>query len=47
MVRLWVHECERVLSDRLVSESDLAKFGEMRLDIIKKHFGNMPLVRKF
>ena len=44
VVRLWVHECERVLSDRLVSDNDLAKFSEMRVDVIKKHFGNMPLV---
>lgn len=46
VVRLWVHECERVMSDRLVSDNDLAKFSEMRVDVIKKHFGNMPLVSK-
>ena len=44
-VRLWVHECERVLGDRLVSDTDRAKFGELRLEVTKKHFANLPLVR--
>mmetsp|Transcript_13737 Transcript_13737/g.31794 ORF Transcript_13737/g.31794 Transcript_13737/m.31794 type:complete len:4493 (-) Transcript_13737:49-13527(-) len=36
--RLWVHECERVFSDRLVTEQDLVRFGEMLADTVKKFF---------
>ena len=44
-VRLLTHECERVLSDRLVSDTDLAKFATLSQDVAKKHFGSMPMVR--
>ena len=44
MVRLWVHECERVLGDRLVSEADGARFAEFRSQITRKHFEDLPLV---
>lgn len=44
VVRLWVHECERVLGDRLVSEADQAKFGEFRAAAIRKFFGDLRLV---
>ena len=45
VVRLFVHECERVLRDRLVSDADLAKFGEFRDAVLRKHFADVPLVR--
>ena len=43
-VRLWVHECERVLCDRLVSDTDIAKFGELRVNATKKHFDDLQQV---
>ena len=45
-VRLLMHECERVLSDRLVSDTDLAKYATLSLDVTKKHFGAMAMVRR-
>lgn len=44
VVRLWVHECERVLSDRLVSEADIAKYREFRTAVLQKYFGDLPRV---
>lgn len=44
-VRLWVHESERVLRDRLVSEADMAKFQEFRDAVIRKHFSDLPLAQ--
>ncbi len=45
VVRLWVHECERVLMDRMVSDTDMLKFGDFRVNITKKHFDDVPQVR--
>ncbi|KAK9808985.1 hypothetical protein WJX72_007373 [[Myrmecia] bisecta] len=38
VVRLWVHECERVLMDRMVSDTDMVKFNEFRVNVTKKYF---------
>ena len=38
LVRLWIHECERVFLDRLITESDMSKFSEMRVQLTKKYF---------
>ena len=43
-VRLWIHECERVFADRLISESDIARFSELRLSATKKYFGSLNQV---
>ena len=44
VVRLWVHECERVLADRLINAADLAKFNDMRQKATKKFFAEIPQV---
>lgn len=44
VVRLWVHECERVFSDRLINNFDMNKFNEYRINITKKFFDNIPQV---
>jgi hypothetical protein len=41
-VRLWMHECERVFRDRLVSEADASKFDEFRAAVTKKFFEDLP-----
>ena len=38
VVRLWVHECERVFGDRMASEEDVARFHKMRLGVTRKQF---------
>ena len=45
VARLWVHECERVLSDRLVNSADLARFAEFRANATKKHFDDIKQAR--
>ncbi len=44
VVRLWVHECERVLCDRLISDFDIVKFKDMRTNTARKFFDNVPQV---
>lgn len=46
VVRLWVHECERVLMDRMVNDTDMLKFGDFRINTTKKHFDDIPQVSK-
>jgi hypothetical protein len=41
--RLWVHECERVFRDRMVSDTDMAKFDEFRSSVTKKFFEDLGL----
>ena len=43
-VRLWIHECERVFADRLISEADIAKFTDLRVNTTKKFFANFKQV---
>jgi len=38
VTKLWLHECERIFSDRLL-ENDLPKFNEIVTDMLKKGFG--------
>ena len=44
VVRLWVHECERVLADRMINDSDMTKFNEFRVNVTKKHFDDVNQV---
>jgi dynein heavy chain len=43
VVRLWVHECERVFLDRLINETDIARYGEFKEQITKKYVDEVPL----
>lgn len=45
VVRLWVHECERVLSDRMINDTDAIKFNEFRVTVTKKFFEDFKMVR--
>lgn len=44
VVRLWVHECERVLADRMINDTDMTKFNEFRVNVTKKHFDDVNQV---
>lgn len=37
-IRLWLHECYRVFSDRLISQNEIGRFTEMIVEQSKKHF---------
>lgn len=41
-MRLWIHECERVFRDRLLSDADAAKFDEFRVGVTRKFFDELP-----
>lgn len=41
VVRLWVHECERVFQDRMVSDIDMQKFSQYREAATRKYFADM------
>ena len=42
LIRLFIHECQRVYSDRLLSEEEVETFNEMFRDIVKKTFSSFP-----
>ena len=42
MCRLWLHECERVFSDRLVSETEIKRCVDLLQDVAKRHFDQDP-----
>lgn len=44
VVRLWIHECERTLADRMVNKADLDRFTDMRVKTTKKYFADIPEV---
>lgn len=42
MVRLWMHECDRVYRDKLVDEKDMENYDRIQGDISKKTFEVCP-----
>lgn len=44
VVRLWVHECERVLADRMINDTDMTKFQDFRVTVTKKYFDEVNQV---
>lgn len=38
VVRLWIHECERVYCDRLLNASDVSTFNQMRVSVCRRNF---------
>ena len=38
LVRLWMHEAERVYKDKLVDETDMESYDKLSKDIVKKSF---------
>ncbi len=47
VVKLWIHECERVYGDRLVTTADLQMFKTEMNEIVKKNFPKYNLTRYF
>jgi dynein heavy chain len=47
LVRLWVHECERIYGDRLVDPSDLQHFRQIVSELCKKSFPRYNLSKYF
>ncbi|XP_064006872.1 dynein axonemal heavy chain 17 [Pogoniulus pusillus] len=41
LVRLWLHEAERVYGDKLIDEGDQKGFGKVLMDTCKKTFGEL------
>lgn len=38
LMRLWMHECQRVYSDKLVDDKDSDAFNKIQTDALKKFF---------
>lgn len=38
LVRLWVHECQRVYGDKFIEEKDIDGFNKLLQDVYKKNF---------
>lgn len=36
LLRLWLHECMRVFSDRLVSHTEISRCRDIMLDVVKR-----------
>jgi len=42
LIRLWLHESERVYRDKLVDKTDMDTYDNIRKDIVKKSFEVSP-----
>ncbi|XP_023310922.1 dynein beta chain, ciliary-like, partial [Anoplophora glabripennis] len=38
LIRLWLHECQRVYGDKLIEEKDIDAFTKLQSDVFKKNF---------
>jgi len=47
LVKLWVHECERIYGDRLVSPEHLVQFRALAADLCKKSFSKYNMNKYF
>lgn len=47
IVKLWIHEAERIYGDRLVSYEHLGTFKRLLADIVKKAFSRFSLSKYF
>jgi len=47
LVKLWVHEAERIYGDRLVNAANLATFKALLSDLVSKSFSRFNLKKYF
>jgi hypothetical protein len=47
MVKLWVHEMERIYGDRLVNAQHLQQYRDIILDQVKRNFNKANMTKHF
>lgn len=47
LIKLWVHESERIYGDRLSSSDDISKYKNAVADLVKKSFAKYNLSKYF
>jgi dynein heavy chain len=47
VVKLWLHESERIYCDRLVSETHMSNYKALAFDTVKKSFAKYNMQRYF